>query len=425
MNPMKPLTLFYIPLVLFLWLTACNTKPETTFNTIYQLIEEDNYFRAQQQFEEQHQVLATPYQKFLSAVLNNAFNQLEDSEQSIKDLLDQKDVLPDSLLFKLYEIQYDNALKRYRYQEAKEAIQTILSNYETFLDDEDKDDYNNTLKICTALANTPAQSVNIRQFTKINIEKDIAGLNTIKTFVGNDSLNFVFDTGANFSTTTESVAQQLNMKPIPVDIKVGSITGDKVSAQLAVCKQLSIGNIEVSNVIFLVLPDEALSFPQINYHIYSILGFPVIEAFKEVRITKNGEFIVPIKTSECAEAPNLAMKGLTPLIYLDHKHFTFDTGADQTMFYHRFYQAHQEEIERTYEPDTIRFGGAGGHKAFEGFTIDYPLHVNGRRITLEGIALLKEKIKEHETVYGNIGQDLIQKFDTMTLNFDQMFICFK
>lgn len=422
---MKPLTLSYIPLALLLWLTACNTKQKTTFNTIYQLIEEDNYFRAQQQFEEQQQELATPYQKFLSAVLNNAFNQLEDSEQSIKDLLDQKNVLPDSLLFKLYEIQYDNALKRYRYQEAKEAILTILSNYKTFLDDEDKDDYNNTLKICTALENIPAQSVNIKQFTKINIEKDIAGLNTLKTLVGNDSLNFVFDTGANFSTTTESVARQLNMKPIPVDIKVGSITGDKVSAQLAVCGQLTIGNIDVSNVVFLVLPDKALSFPQINYQIYGILGFPVIEAFKEVRITKNGEFIVPIKTSECAEVPNLAMKGLTPLIYLDHKHFTFDTGADQTILYKRFYEENRHTIDSMYPNETISLGGAGGNKTFDGCNINYSLTVMDTPITLENISLLKEQINHKEMVYGNIGQDLIQKFDTMILNFDQMFICFK
>ena len=41
------------------------------------------------------------------------------------------------------------------------------------------------------------------------------------------------------------------------------------------------------NVVFLVLDDEDISFPQIEYYINGIIGFPVIEAMDEVRISKN------------------------------------------------------------------------------------------------------------------------------------------
>ena len=33
-------------------------------------------------------------------------------------------------------------------------------------------------------------------------------------------------------------------------------------------------------------------------------------------------------------------------------------------------------------------------------------------------------LQDHETVYGNIGQDLIKQFNKMTMNFDKMFIKF-
>ncbi len=215
------------------------------------------------------------------------------------------------------------------------------------------------------------------------------------------------------------------MKIIPVDIKVGTITGDKVLAKLAVCSKLTMGNIDLFNVVFLVLPDEALSFPQINYQIYGILGFPVIEALKEIRITQNGDFIVPLVESASSESSNMSMKGLTPLIYINEKHFTFDTGADQTLLYQRFYKENQKEIDKNYQPEKISFGGAGGKKEFDGYKIDYTLSIEGEQVKLQDISLLKEKIKESETVYGNIGQDLVQKFDTMIINFDKMFIRFE
>ena len=104
------------------------------------------------------------------------------------------------------------------------------------------------------------------------------------------------------------------MKIIPVDIKVGTITGDKLLAKLAVCSKLTMGNIDLFNVVFLVLPDEALSFPQINYQINGILGFPLIESLKEIRITQDGHFIVPLVAQTTSKSSNMAMNGLTPWV---------------------------------------------------------------------------------------------------------------
>ncbi|MGC1630495.1 MAG: hypothetical protein WA749_00135, partial [Gelidibacter sp.] len=183
--------------------------------------------------------------------------------------------------------------------------------------------------------------------------------------------------------------------------------------------------IEMYNIIFLVLPDEALAFPQINYQIYGILGFPVIEAFKEIRITKEGYFIVPEKRSSFSENSNMALNGLIPLIYINNKHFTFDTGADHTMFYYNFYVENKTEIEQQYELQKISFGGAGGKKEFDAFNIDYTFKIGEKEVTLKNINLLNEKVKAQETGYGNIGQDLIEAFDTMIINFEHMFIKFE
>lgn len=403
---------------------SCTTNNKEAFNNIYALLSQDNYFEAQESFLAGSSKLSKPYRNYTEAVLHNAFNKSSESERLINSLLNNDDI-PDSLLLTLYEIKYDNAIKLYDYAEAKNAVEAILGNFSSFLSEDEAADYSNSLRLWDALQNTPPMTVDISDNTAIEMKKDIAGLNNLKISTGIDSLFFIFDTGANLSTTTRSVARQLDMNIIPTDIEVGSITGVKVMAQLAVCDSLSMGQITWTNVVFLVMPDEALAFPQIDYQIYGVLGFPVIESLNEIRITGDGLFIVPEEESVFTGTANMAMNGLTPLIYLDNKHFTFDTGADNTMLYHAYYEENKEVIEGTWEPETISFGGAGGHTGFEGYKIDYPLTVSGKEVVLKDIHCLKEKIRDSETVYGNIGQDLIQQFDTLTINFNKMFIDFR
>ncbi len=406
-------------------LNACKTSNDASFNELYKFIDQNNFFKAKELYALKKTDLSVSHQEFIQAVLNNAFNQTGESEKNIDQLLEQKTKLPDSLQFKLYELKYDNAVKLYRYKEAKEATQIILNDYQQFLDSTEIADFKNDLKIWTALESIEPQKITIHERTEIKMTKDIAGLNTLPVSAGNQSFNFIFDTGANLSTTSQSVAKQMNMHLIPVDIAVGTITGTKVMAQLALCDTLTLGNIDLYNTVFLVLNDEGLSFPQINYQIFGILGFPIIEAMNEIQLTKDGDFIVPQEESVFSETSNMALDGLTPLIYLDQKHFSFDTGADQTILYQSFYHEDENKYSSQYTLQKIGFGGAAGKSEFDGYKIDYTLSVGNKEITLKDIALLTEKVKTHETVYGNVGQDLIQQFDTMILNFNHMFIKFE
>jgi len=422
---MKQIKNILILLVIVINLIACNRNDEVAFREIYVLTEQNNFFKAKERYESNKEALSKTNQQFIEAILDNAFNKLEESEKKIDALMNQKSTIPDSIVLQLYKVKYDNSVKLYKYKEAKNTAQIILNNYTNLLDDETKSSYENNLKIWTALENSPTQKVDIKKTTSLRIEKDIAGLNNLKVFANKEQFNFIFDTGANLSTTSLSVAKRLKMNIIPVDIEVGTITGIKVLAQLAVCDKLTMGDIDIFNVIFLVLPDETLSFPEVGYQIYGILGFPVIEALKEISITQNGDFIISAKESNFSGSSNMAMKELTPLIYINNKHFTFDTGADETILYYAFYKESKKEIDENYQAKKIGFGGAGGNKEFDGYIIDYTFNIGGKQVKLDSISLLKEKITESETVYGNIGQDLIQSFNMMTINFNQMFIRFE
>lgn len=413
-------------LILLTGLSLCSTgiAQSPTFQQLMKMVDEKNYFKTKEIYDLKQNDLSLVEQQLIGIFTDNAFNRLEASNHMINLLLQSHNNFPDSILLAIYRTMEDNCSKLYRYKEAKEAAETILTSFEQLLSPDEKDEVQNNLKIWTALENEPAQEVSIPETNRLKMEKDKAGLNNLKISTENDTLNFIFDTGANLSTTSLSTAQRLHMKIIPVDIEVGTITGESVQSQLAICPLMVLGNIRIRNAVFLVLEDKALAFPQIDYQIYGILGFPVIEALREIQVTQDGYFIVPMEETQMHLPSNMAMNGLTPLIYMDGMHFTFDTGADQTLLYHAFYQENKAEIESRYQPEKASFAGAGGAKEFDGYIINRDFHVMDRQISLKDIHVIKERIKEEETVYGNIGQDLIRQFEKMTINFDRMFIKF-
>ncbi|MBO9595343.1 MAG: aspartyl protease family protein [Niabella sp.] len=401
----------------------CGAQMESTpFKMICAAIEQKDFFKARTLYNAGQGQLSAVHQKFIEAVLSNAFNRPQASNQKIGPLLKAGAGLPDSLQLRLYRIREDNYVKLHQYKAAKTAVQELLNRYGTMLKEDEKSDLQNNLKLWTALEAVPLQRVQPGS-SRIKMEKDKAGLNNLDMVTESDTLSCIFDTGANLCTITRSAAQRLKLQVIPAGIDVDALTGTTVKADLGICKKMRIGNNVIENVVFLVLPDAALAFPQIGYQIYGILGFPVIEALREVQVTQDGYFIVPEKETDIHTASNMAIDGLSPLIQIDGRHFTFDTGADHTILYRSFFLEQQPQVIRTWKPVKIGLGGAGGKKEYEGYKIRHTFNILGRNVQLDSISVLKEPIG-NETVYGNIGQDLIRKFKKMTLNFDRMFIKF-
>jgi predicted aspartyl protease len=419
---MKCIVIFWVAVLLAF--NVSSQKNNISFALIYDLIEQENYFKAQAVFDAEKTSISSEFQLVTEVFLDNAFNRLAESNQKISQLIETEKNLPDSLMLKIYQIKVDNSIKLFNYMEAKNSLGFILENYSGYLTESQIAEFENSLKIWSALENEPAQKVFIRETNRIKMLKDKAGLDNLEVFNENDTVNFVFDTGANLSTVPASTALNLGMKIITANLQVGTITGAKVPAKLAVCPVLKLGGIEIHNAVFLVLDDNALTFPHADYRIYGVLGFPVLEALREIQITQDGWFIVPEKETQVNDPSNLAMSGLTPLIYIDGRHYTFDTGADNTLLYYSYYTDRKNEIEKNYPPTRVKFGGADGGKEFDGFVVSETFNILGKEVTLENIQLLREKVNETETVYGNIGQDLIRQFNKMTINFSHMFIKF-
>lgn len=411
----------FFAVMLFFACSDVEAQERTLFSSAYSLINAHEYFQARDLYAGRKNELSQVHRNVIEAVLDNVFNRCEKSRSKI-DLLLKNHGLPDSLRFSLLKIKVDNAVRLFRYNEAAATVSQILSHHSGLLDSLGLADFNNSLKIWTALKDVPPQAIKVKQAVRIKMEKDVAGLNNLRLSAGGTDGSFIFDTGANLCTASQSTALRFKMKLLPEEIEVGAVTGKTVLAHLAVCSTLNLDSIVMHNVIFLVLPDTDLSFPQISYQINGILGYPVIQAFNEVTITKDGYFIVPKREKAFHEKPNLAMDGLLPLVEIDGHPYSFDTGADHTTLYHAFYADNKAGIQGNYSLQKITFGGAGGAVSSDGYSISHTFRIAGQKVSLENIQVLIEKTNPEEVLFGNIGQDIIGRFNEMTLNFRKMFL---
>lgn len=367
---------------------------------------------------------------YLSALLYGLKGKFKHSNTAIDSLLTSgRTLLADSLEKTLLEIKITNSVNLCDYKTAAKTSELLLKDFSGIMEKKEKDDVVNSLKIWDAASLLPVETATIEKDVKIPAERDLAGLLNVPVKINGITEDFVFDTGANFSVITKTYARKMKVKMLKGNIEVGAITGKKVISELAYAELLMIGGIEFHNVLFLVLPDDALSFAGGMYVINGIIGLPVIKAMKELHIRDNEIFVPSVPVAK--DLNNLLIDGFISVIEVvignDSLAFTFDTGAKTTHMNRSYYLAHKEEIEKKYEPEEIELGGAGGTVKIKGFRIDeINFSVGSSGAQIKDIRLLAENIKDKEDLYyGNLGQDYMSQFSEMILNFESMYIDFR
>ncbi|HMQ98956.1 MAG TPA: retropepsin-like aspartic protease [Ignavibacteria bacterium] len=398
------------------------------FTDLLVLLENKDLFRFCENFD--NTVLNDWERSYINALILNLRHKNYESNKTISEVIEKYgSELHDSLKMQLYETRMKNSVNLFDYKDALYCTEYILKNYASLLDSAEDEDMRNSMVIWKAAENIQKQSIVIAGDSKIPLKKDLAGLINIPVKCGGDNEDFIFDTGANFSVVNETYAKKMKLIMLEGSIEVGSVTGKKVKSKLACAELLEIGGMKLSNVLFLVLPDESLSFAGGLYAINGIIGFPVIKEMKEIHIRREEVFIPKEKTS--GTLSNMLIDGFIPSIEIidgnDSLAFTFDTGAKATMLYSSYYRRNKTNIESKYEIEEIEFGGAGGTIKVKGFRLDnIVFKIGNSKLKLDDVRVIAENIKDHDKGYfGNLGQDYMGEFNEMILNFEDMYVDFK
>jgi len=422
--------------LLFILLFSCGNPSDKTsdpqlVSKLENLIETEDFFKLKAVYNENIAKLSDKHSLYFSAIINNVFNKAEESNKDIDIILaDYPTSLNDTLLNKLYWKKILNHINLYEYHEAAKTSDYIQTNYLALNDSSEVSTLQNEIKIWKALKDVPKQEIIKTDDATIPMTRDKVGLLNIDIAFGDSVKNVLFDTGANFSVMIRSLAEELGYQIIEADFYVTAATGKKVKSDITIADELNIGGIIFKNVFFLVIDDENLSFPQIDYYINGAIGFPVIEAMDEIQINKENQIFVPKNPVEY-KYNNFALNGLMPIIAVEYKGDTlrlnFDTGATSTSLYPQFYKDYKNEIVNKYEKEIFTSGSGGGMIDFEGYIInDVIFKVGDSETRLDSLRLHVENIGgEESNFHGNFGQDYIKQFDEMIMSFKYSSILFK
>jgi hypothetical protein len=238
---------------------------------------------------------------------------------------------------------------------------------------------------------------------------------------------FVFDTGANLSSISDSYAKKMALTVYGADIRVGSATNISIQTKLAVADSLYVGDILFENVVFLVIPDEQMSFPQVNYYIRGIIGFPVIYQMGEIHMQQNGTVFMP-KQPQDKPLRNMYIETLYPVVQLqsgaDTLLFMMDTGARASDLTAQYYNNHKDVVEKDGTLHYENRGGAGGVEVTTVYRLkNFPYTIGSKSGIFPEISVNTVSYGGHYD--GVLGQNVLTQFEKMILNFQYMYVDFE
>src|SRR5581483_1560805 len=125
---------------------------------------------------------------------------------------------------------------------------------------------------------------------------------------------FFLDSDANFSFLSESEARNLGLTVRDSGSTIHGVTGGESAFRVAVAEHLQIGNVDLENVVFLVLPDSEEAFRNFSPAQQGAIGLPVLLALRRVRFTAQGSVEIGTAAEDKSAEPNLCFDGLDPVV---------------------------------------------------------------------------------------------------------------
>lgn len=361
---------------------------------------------------------------FYTAVCESAFGRTSLSEHLIDAFL--RDFAGDSepeYIYEILKVRADNMLRNCRYGQAAGVYRHILGSYGHLLEPREREDVENSLALWSPLQEVAPQRLVLYGDASIAYKRTVFNHITVGVESGGQTADFLFDTGANLSAVTESWAARMGMHILETDVKVVTATGGSMRSRLAVAPRFSVGGLEFSNAVFLLLRDEELDFGELDYRIEGVVGLPLIRQMREVRIGRE-RITVPARLSPPGER-NLCFEGMMPILaaYSEgHRMlFTFDTGANRTELSHRYWSRNRERIEAQGSKVSGKRAGGGGVVDVDSYELQgFPLRIGGRDIRLPRISVSLEPYLFNEHKDGNLGLDALSQLGDAVISFAHM-----
>jgi len=238
---------------------------------------------------------------------------------------------------------------------------------------------------------------------------------------------FVLDTDAGMSVTSEAEARRLGLRAIPGQALFDGITGQRsTNGRYAVADRLRIGGTELRNVAFTVLPDDLEVWAKIPVEQRGAVGLPVLLAVQTIQWNRKQKLRLGFPPgSPDLQNANLAFEELDPLALIEiagHKlTVDLDTGTDISTMWPLFVRNFPELLDGSHESTTTITGATGPADLRVAVLPELRIVLGGFSLVYrDAPALLSATIPVSNWHYGQLGIDQLAQASEVTIDFREL-----
>ena len=292
---------------------------------------------------------------------------------------------------------------------------------------EDRSDIADALQLARVATDIAVSVSTGASGTSVETQTDLAGLLRTSVQLGDGSVyDLIIDTGAEISVLANHVAVAAELEFLTGNIRVGTPT-DYVVGQLAFAEQISIGDMIITNVVFLVLPDEMLTMADGAYTIEGIIGLQVFRAMGRIGWAQQGESLLLGD-----HVGRLASRD-TPIFWHEEGlglivesgairgPALFDSGASRTRFRHGLLNALSETQIAGLVRQADSVTALGGTRNIEVQTLPgLTMSVGGVDLHYVDIAIHASDDDIPAADFASVGNDSIRRSESFSIDFGRM-----
>ena len=396
-----------------LLLPIASGAAQSSQTTVKSLYEADEWFRLRDAVQKS----GAPV--FYKGAVAAAFNDFTNAEKNLQLVLTSAPGSAEAqrahlLLTQIY-------MRAGRYQQALAEVEAAIKS------DPEDGNLKNVQAFLRSISDIPAQTVTSRRFSRLHYTMNGGNL-FIPVNVNEKGGNYLVDSGANYSLVSESEAKRLGLTISGgQNATIGDASGANVGFRVAVADRLTVGNVHIRHVLFLVVRDDQQPFAGLPEGERGIIGFPIILAFQTMRWNHKGQFEIGFASGERKLATaNMYFDGQRAMVegeFRNRKINMFvDTGAIHTRALPRFAHDFSDFVSEHGTKSSQRVTGIGNSIEVNSLTLpQLSLRINGPEIVLRpATVLLKETDSFFKPCHVWIGMDFLNQAGVVTVDFKAM-----
>lgn len=372
-------------------------------------------------------LLSQPHANSAEAELSSAFltsrsANVSRAGESLQRWIDANPTAPANDRAFAFQQLGDRYMAMTQYRQAAKAFRKAQS-FEVFADDPDLNDQAILAEIA---ANVPPIARDGLEGASVPLESDLARLRRAPINISGVTSPMIIDTGAEISVVAQSVAEKSQMDFLDGEVTVGTTT-DNVSGRLAVSNDVNIGGMVFRNVLFLVLPDDQLTFADGQYFVDGIIGLPLFakagrmewrdtasQLLLGAAVANNDGPRVPVFWHEGGVALQVAYDQTALPAF-------FDSGASRSSGSPAFQELLSAQVKHTLIAEDGTITGVGGTHAVKNYILpEGALVIGGRVIPVTDFKIAGEQREYPAGDIGIIGMDIVTRTKSFSVDFDAM-----